>query len=77
MTAVETIESMVLEVFREVLKNRDLDLEADFFEAGGDSLLAIDAIQLIGEHVGHELDPVIIFMYPTPASCAGAIADVG
>ncbi|MCC8250844.1 phosphopantetheine-binding protein [Saccharothrix luteola] len=75
--SVETIGTTVLEVFRDVLKNSELGEDTDFFEAGGDSLLAIDAIQRIGEDVGLDLDPVVIFMYPTPASCAGAVADLG
>ncbi|TDP89888.1 acyl carrier protein [Labedaea rhizosphaerae] len=74
---VETMETSVLEIFRNVLRNADIGEEADFFEAGGDSLLAIDAIQQIGELVGKDLDPVVIFMYPTPASCAGAVMDLG
>jgi hypothetical protein len=72
-----TIRTTVLQVFRDVLRNKDVGDDIDFFEAGGDSLLAIDAIQLIGEVVGRELDPVIIFMYPTPAACADAIAELG
>jgi hypothetical protein len=63
---VETIEMSVLEIFRDVLRNGAIGEDADFFESGGDSLL-----------VGKELDPVVIFMYPTPASCAGAVMDLG
>lgn len=74
---VETIEATILGIFRSVLKNQDLGEDADFFEAGGDSLLAIDAIELIGQAVDRDLDHVLIFMFPTPASCAGAVADLG
>ncbi|HEY1570240.1 MAG TPA: phosphopantetheine-binding protein [Pseudonocardiaceae bacterium] len=74
---VETIEATILGIFRNVLKNQDLGEDADFFEAGGDSLLAIDAIELIGQAVGRDLDSVLIFMFPTPESCAGAVADLG
>lgn len=73
---VETVESMVLDVFRSVLKDDSVSIDADFFESGGDSLLAIDAVARITQILGQEVDPVVIFMYPTPASCAAALADL-
>lgn len=75
--SVEMIGKTVLEIFRDVLKNQSIGEDIDFFEAGGDSLLAIDVIQRIEETVGIDLDPVVIFMYPTSASFAGAVADLG
>jgi len=70
------VELAVVEVFREVLGAPLLDVDDDFFAAGGDSLLAVLAVNRLGETLGSSVDPMIIFMWPTAVGCAAAIADL-
>jgi acyl carrier protein len=70
------LEPIVVDIFREVLRNATLTAEDDFFGSGGDSLTAVDAIHRISAAVDEEIDPMIIFMYPTAVSFTEAISDV-
>jgi acyl carrier protein len=70
----ESMEKVILNIFREVLKNPDITPESEFFEHGGDSLLAIDALSQISEHAGFDVDMAAIFIYPTPRELSAALA---
>lgn len=73
---VDELEPVVIDVFRDALKNPKLGPEEDFFAAGGDSLRAVEAIHRLSDAVGEEIDPMIIFMYPTAASFSDAMRDL-
>lgn len=66
--------STIAEIFRAVLGNPSLTIDEDFFGAGGDSLLAVDAVFQISRAVGSEVDMTLVFMYPTAESLADALA---
>lgn len=70
----DALEKIILEVFRQILKNPDITPESEFFEFGGDSLNAIDALSLISEHMGFEVDMAAIFIYPTARELSVALA---
>lgn len=70
----EALEEVVLEVFRQILRNPDVTPESDFFELGGDSNMAIDALSEISEHAGVDVDMAAIFFYPTPHELSAALA---
>jgi acyl carrier protein len=70
----ESAEKLILDVFRQVLKNPDITSESEFFEHGGDSLMAIDALAQICEHTGVDLDMAAIFIYPTARELSAALA---
>ncbi len=72
-----SLESTVVEVFRQVLGDPKLGAEDDFFLAGGDSLLAVDAVNKLSAAAGHSVDPMLIFMYPNASACAVAITELG
>lgn len=73
---VATTELAVLDAFRVILRAPELGSDDDFFEMGGDSLLAVDTAARISAAVGCDVDPAVIFMYPTPAGCADALAQL-
>jgi acyl carrier protein len=70
----DSMENVILEVFRRILKNPDITPESEFFEHGGDSLMAIDALTQISESAGVDLDMAAIFIYPTPRELSAALA---
>ena len=69
------VELAVVEVFREVLDAPALTVDDDFFAAGGDSLLAVLAVNRLGEVLGSSVDPMVVFMWPTAAGSAAALTD--
>ena len=48
-------ESRILKTMREVLRRQDLGPDADFFEQGGDSLLAVDLMLRLQNDIGKQL----------------------
>lgn len=66
--------SITLSAFRQVLGNPSVGPDDDFFELGGDSMQAIDAVALIEATVGVEIPTAWFFTFPTAAELASAIA---
>jgi Phosphopantetheine attachment site len=56
---------VVLEIFRDVLRDPALTEDAEFFEAGGSPLLAIDTTSYIAERIGIDLNMSTLFACPT------------
>jgi nonribosomal peptide synthetase MxcG len=67
--------SVTLSVYRQVLGNPEVSPDDDFFELGGDSMQAIDAVSIIESEVGVEIPAAWFFTYPTAAELASAITD--
>ncbi len=63
-----------LAAYRQVLGTPDVSAEDDFFQLGGDSVQAMEALAMIEEALGTELSPALFFTYPAPAELAEAIA---
>jgi acyl carrier protein len=61
----------LLQLWRKVLKTEDVSLDDDFFEKGGDSLLAIDLQLELQRMTGRELPESILF----EASTVRALVD--
>ncbi|HRS97245.1 MAG TPA: phosphopantetheine-binding protein [Smithella sp.] len=55
------LEQEILGLFRRALANDALTVDDDFFEAGGDSLLAMEVLLKAEELTGRLLSPTIIF----------------
>jgi nonribosomal peptide synthetase MxcG len=64
---------VALAAFRQVLSNPDVSPDDDFFELGGDSIQAIEALSIIEVDLGTEIPVALIFSYPTAAELAGEI----
>ncbi|WP_316205876.1 amino acid adenylation domain-containing protein, partial [Bradyrhizobium sp. SZCCHNS1012] len=59
------IESQVLAIWRDILRNDDIGLEDGFFDVGGDSLLALTVADRIAQTFDCEFDVTGLFKYGT------------
>lgn len=66
----------VTEIFRRVLDTDAVQAESDFFDLGGDSLLATRVISAIARDLGPELTITDFLKAPTPRGMAELIASV-
>ncbi|MFD4233266.1 amino acid adenylation domain-containing protein [Streptomyces sp. NPDC058542] len=64
------IERAVRGIFEEVLGSRDIDRAAGFFDIGGDSFAAIEAVERINRAFGCSLRPTGLFAHPSVAAMA-------
>jgi acyl carrier protein len=64
----------VTEIFRRVLETTAVDAETDFFDAGGDSLLATRVLSAVARRYEVELSFDDFLLAPTPAALAETIA---
>ncbi len=55
-TSLAEVEAEVIEVLGKVLGVEEIDSDSDFFDLGGDSLAAVDAIAMLGEKYPAELE---------------------
>ena len=66
-------QTAVLAIWQRLLHQPQIDCDADFFDLGGDSLLALELMFEIEEALGVELPVTMIYEYPTVASLSDAI----
>ncbi|MET9925946.1 MULTISPECIES: amino acid adenylation domain-containing protein [unclassified Streptomyces] len=64
------IERTVRGIFEEVLGSRDIDRAAGFFDIGGDSFAAIEAVERINREFGCSLRPTSVFAHPSVVAMA-------
>ncbi|MFJ2151800.1 amino acid adenylation domain-containing protein [Streptomyces microflavus] len=64
------IERTVRGILEEVLGSRDIDRAAGFFDIGGDSFAAIEAVERINREFGCSLRPTSLFAHPSVAAMA-------
>ncbi len=67
------LESGIASVFATVIGVDEVRLDDNFFEVGGESLLAIQAVSRINDHFGIELNVADVFEYSTPRALAARI----
>ena len=67
------LEQRLLSIWKDVLKISSDDINQDFFEAGGHSLLAAKLLVQIEKEFHTSLSLAFIFQYPTIAQMAGAL----
>lgn len=65
MNSTTLIESELLEYLSNVLGKEDVTVNHNFFESGGNSLLAMQFIQMIKNNMGIKLPVKVIFEKPT------------
>jgi acyl carrier protein len=63
-------------LWRQVLRTDDVTEEDDFFDLGGNSILAVRLQPLIKEHLGAEATISLILDYPTPRELVNALGGV-
>jgi thioesterase domain-containing protein len=69
-TSVADLERQVLDVFRNALKMEQVDANDDFFDLGGDSLVAQEVAAEISRIVGGKFQMTTLLDHPTPARLA-------
>ncbi len=73
--ALNETEEAVLNVWREALGARDIDVRRNFFEAGGDSLLLVKVHARLNEKLGIRLAATDLFRFPTVEGLARFIRE--
>jgi aryl carrier-like protein len=66
-----------LALFRRVLETPSITAESNFFDEGGDSLLATRVLSAVARDHGTELTFDDFLMAPTPAALAATVALAG
>jgi hypothetical protein len=69
-------EQRVLEQFRSVLENPQIGPHDSFFNAGGDSLLALKLLARLENLSGNDIPPATLFEHPTAATFAVVLHNV-
>lgn len=64
----------IVHIFRRVLDSPDVDAGSDFFELGGDSLLATRVLSAIARDLGAELSYDDFIENPTPSGLFGTVS---
>ena len=71
-------DALLVAIYRDTLGDDTLDLDSDFYEAGGDSLTAFQVTARLEAALGLEVPVALVFAYPTPADLAAVVdADFG
>ncbi len=68
-------ERTVLRIWREVLDKPSIGPDADFFESGGHSLLALRMLARVGEALGRRVNVAALFAAPTAGAFARALVE--
>jgi acyl carrier protein len=71
-TAVDVPE-LIAGIYRETLGDNGLDVDSDFFEAGGDSLSAFQITARLQAELDVEVPVALVFAYPSPADLATVV----
>jgi natural product biosynthesis luciferase-like monooxygenase protein len=71
------MEQTVAEVWRRILRIERVGLRDNFFDIGGDSLLAVQAVAQLREATGYELKLVELFKHPTVSALATLLTGDG
>ncbi|MCH6234724.1 non-ribosomal peptide synthetase [Cognataquiflexum rubidum] len=69
------LEKSISKVWCKTLKRDQIDINADFFEMGGNSLLAVKVISLLEKEIGSKLSINQIFKHPNISDLAKAIVN--
>ena len=70
----EFLEQVVTEVWRSVFHLPNIDLDANFFELGGNSLLGMDLTDLLATRLGIEVPVLTLFQNPSIREMTAIIA---
>ncbi|MFC0562217.1 phosphopantetheine-binding protein [Halalkalibacter alkalisediminis] len=61
----EAIEKKLIEFWGEILGEESIDRNVSFFDLGGNSLLAMQLIQMVKNNLGIKLAIKVLFEHPT------------
>jgi len=69
-------EKVIADVWRDLLKVDQLSIEANFFDLGGSSLIAIQLLSRLNELLSVDLQVADIFQFPTISAMAGYLSGI-
>jgi len=70
-----SIEKIILEVWKQVLKIKEIDIDDNFFSLGGDSIMAMQIVTKVKEH-GYRISVKDIFQAPTIKNLSKLVKNV-
>lgn len=73
-TSLYAMSNDVKMLWNEVFMASDINIDANFFELGGNSIIAIRLVQLISDHFNAEISINILFENPTIASLSAVLS---
>ena len=68
------LEQLIAQLWMDTFQLRQVGRDTDFFELGGNSLIAMDLVEKMSQCVDVELSPVTLFLNPTPRQLAQYIS---
>jgi thioesterase domain-containing protein/acyl carrier protein len=71
--ALSSLESALLRLWRDMLQSEALGIDDDFFESGGDSLMAVQMLLEVEKIVGHAIPESMLVDHPTIAQLAAGL----
>ena len=71
----DALESLLVAVWREVLEAESVGIDDDFFEIGGDSLLAVEMLARFEVQSGRRVPPAALAVHSTVRELAGLLRD--
>jgi acyl carrier protein len=69
-----TLTELIVDIYRDTLQDAGLDEDSDFFEAGGDSLIAFQITARLRDELDVAVPVALVFAYPSPAELAAVVA---
>jgi len=69
------LENRIGSIWARILGTEQVESEQNFFDAGGDSLMAVELQQALRRELGHPVEAVDIFRYPTVRSLAATLVE--
>ena len=71
-----TIQKELLDIWRDLLENDDIDVNANFFDLGGHSILAVRMQGILSRKLGKRMPISQLFRYPTISGLAAHIESI-
>jgi hypothetical protein len=71
----DEIERAILQIWREVFRLIEVQRDSNFFELGGNSLLAMELTERLAIRLGLEIPVLLLFQHPSVRAMAEIIAD--
>jgi len=68
-------EKLLAEIWTRILGLKDIGIDDNFFERGGDSLMLLRVQSAINEHLHRDIPATVLFRYPTIRALSAYLAD--
>lgn len=76
-TSIDSVEAYLVSVWRRVLRVADIGPHDDFFDRGGDSLVALEMLAAIDDAIDTDVSVLTVYDRPTIAELCDYIVGTG